>query len=701
MKYSYKIDTKLLPKVWVTWASTKNGEFNKRYWLNCQTGTKKEKPESWMHYENENDMVRHWNRPEGHCGLDWKTMKSKNIWVNSGSNVRYMYVKYHKGIDMLEIAAVGMDTTRAAEIKNWEYLGDRFFIDKDKNIFDQNGNTPSRYYVYEWHDAWNANVLFSTLMRLNYNDDAINEFKKFIGRDYFTIGNGRCVDIDSVWSMQLWYKTSQKPRGKGKEQQLTDMLTAIPLSDASDFAVKYPPKKLSDSDYYRDALRDVAYFERVSDEWSVIREFKRNDENTLTEVCRIYINDNGKTRIVSPSNKDWVPSTQRSHWSEYYNFVNKDEAIEKCNRIKYALESLPETEEYYLIDVLIRTLRFPEIEQLGKLGCSKIVKNIIYSSTPKADIKYNFGEYYNDKEKSILRRIGMTKPQLDVFNKLLDNGKYYDSKYIKGLKMMREAFGKDLSHLDIKSYERYLKGFTHIGDRFWSGIDSYARDIGFDVEKFIRNLIRLGEKREEIYGVVHDALNAYTRLNYGTAPEINWYFDDCSDAVRAHDAIIALKNEQDEERRAMWDMEAAERRKKEEEKRKKVDKERKQYEYEDDEYIIRLPKDSNEIVREGSMQHICIGGYTSRHATGDTNLFFLRKKSEPEFPFYAIEMNKFKNIVQIHGFGNKWLGNDPEAIPTVIRWLRKNGIQCDQKILTCKAKGYGSCNDYVPMPEVD
>jgi hypothetical protein len=64
-------------------------------------------------------------------------------------------------------------------------------------------------------------------------------------------------------------------------------------------------------------------------------------------------------------------------------------------------------------------------------------------------------------------------------------------------------------------------------------------------------------------------------------------------------------------------------------------------------------------------------------------------------------MNNDKQIVQIHGFGNRWLGNNPEAIPTVIRWLRKNGIICKDTILTCTASGYSSVNDYVPMPIVE
>jgi hypothetical protein len=148
-------------------------------------------------------------------------------------------------------------------------------------------------------------------------------------------------------------------------------------------------------------------------------------------------------------------------------------------------------------------------------------------------------------------------------------------------------------------------------------------------------------------------------------------------------------------------MAEAERRKKDDEKRKKVDEGRKHYEYEDDNFIIRLPKDVYEIIREGTMQSICIGGYTNSHSEGRTNLFFLRRKDAESLPFYAIEMDNNKRIVQIHGSCNKWLGNNPEAIPTVVRWLRKHGITCDDKILTCTARGYGRTNEYITMPIVD
>ena len=40
---NYALDTKMLPKVWLTWASTKDGMFNQRFWLNGQTGKRQTK----------------------------------------------------------------------------------------------------------------------------------------------------------------------------------------------------------------------------------------------------------------------------------------------------------------------------------------------------------------------------------------------------------------------------------------------------------------------------------------------------------------------------------------------------------------------------------------------------------------------------------------------------------------------------------
>lgn len=697
--FDYKIDTKMLPNVYITWASTKGGAFDKRYWLNCKTGEKKDTPEKWMYYPDESAITSTGWRVENRIGISYITERNHNIWVKSGSSVKYAYVKYHKDIDMLEVAAVGIDTTRKPEIHEWKYLGNRFFIDRNKKVVNQNGNVPNRYDLHSTCYAWDVPNMLSALSRLNTRDEFINEFKKFIGADYFTIGNGRCIKIEYLWHIQEWYKTVQKARGKGKEQALVDTLTSIVLSDASDFGTKYPIAKFHNG-RYEQTINGVTYFEKVNDDWNVLRIFDRADVDKLDETYRIYINKSGRLRCASYGPTGWITSNIPAfRWGHYSRLVNKDEAFKVCPLIKYAAESLKDRGEERIVDDLITALRYPEIEQISKLGCNRVVDSMLSDSYPKARLKEWFGNYYNEKEKNILRKIGMTKDQLEYYM-LQFEGNDWRKNPRGALIEMRSIFGDDLRHVDIESYKKYLTGMSYIRGTFWRSISSYADELHFDAARFTKNLIRIGEKNPSIYNTAHDAMNVARSLQHGTIPEVDWYFDGYSDAVRVHDALVAIKNRQDAERRARWDKDQAERLKKEEEKRIKIDEERKKYEYEDDNYIIRLPKNSNEIISEGSTQRICIGSYTSKHACGDTNLFFLRKKSDPDSPFYAIEM-KHDNIVQIHGFGNRWLGNNPEAIPTVIRWLRKHNINCSKEILTCTSIGYSSSRNYVAMPVVD
>ena len=666
------IDTNILPNIWLTWTTTKAV-----FYMNCATGVKQnDKPDIDFGYKS-----------------GYKCML-----INSGSRPRFGYAKYHEDLEMLELAEVTIDTTRKEDIKQWCYAGDKYFLKKDKTILDENGKVKTEgFNLSLHHHSRDFKTFLSWFYRIStaYN---VAEFKKFLGADTYTVGSGRIVDVTHAWHIQEWYKTKQKARSVGKQQKLTNKLVEIPLTEIDIISEKHPVDSVENRNYW--SRSGIIYFESLTDGWHVLRVLCPDNNNKYVERERMYINDDGTNRIVAPSKDGWFPSKQLRTYG-YYNLVNADEATTKCNRLKYIWPLINEVEKNAIRNVLISILRFPEIEQMIRLGYSKAALWITSSNTVRADLKYMFGDYYNDKETTLLRKTGLTKHQLDKYMQVYNSDSYYNGKCATALKEMRKLFGDGLLHLDNTSFNKYFDGFMQMNISWKRGAFYQLDDMNIDRVKFIKNAFRLGEKHNNIYTVLNDTINAYNRLNTGTHPEINWYFDSYSDVVRAHNAIDELRRAQEAERRAMWDMEYAERLKKEEEKRIKVDEKRKEYEYEDDSYVIRLPKDSNEIIREGNMQHICIGGYTTRHAYGQTNLFFLRRKSDPEAPFYAIEMDSTKRIVQIHGFGNRWLGCNPEAIPTVVRWLRKNGIKCDEKILTCKATGYCSVNEYVPMPVVD
>lgn len=80
-------------------------------------------------------------------------------------------------------------------------------------------------------------------------------------------------------------------------------------------------------------------------------------------------------------------------------------------------------------------------------------------------------------------------------------------------------------------------------------------------------------------------------------------------------------------------------------------KELKKYEFKYKELMIIPPKDSSEIIVEGKMQHICVGGYAERHSNGDTSILFIRKVDNPNKPFYTVEI-KDNEVVQVRGKRN-------------------------------------------------
>ncbi len=70
------------------------------------------------------------------------------------------------------------------------------------------------------------------------------------------------------------------------------------------------------------------------------------------------------------------------------------------------------------------------------------------------------------------------------------------------------------------------------------------------------------------------------------------------------------------------------------------------------EYFIRIPQTPAEVVAEGQALHHCVGGYSyiGNHATGKNPILFLRRTTEPDVPFYTMEVNVRTNeILQCEG----------------------------------------------------
>ena len=88
--------------------------------------------------------------------------------------------------------------------------------------------------------------------------------------------------------------------------------------------------------------------------------------------------------------------------------------------------------------------------------------------------------------------------------------------------------------------------------------------------------------------------------------------------------------------------------------------------------MIRLPFSTDEIKKEGEALHHCVGGYVNKVINGETEIFFIRRVSEPDKPFYTVEW-KNNEIKQCYGFKNCEKTPEIDAFVNTFIQLMNNG----------------------------
>ena len=74
------------------------------------------------------------------------------------------------------------------------------------------------------------------------------------------------------------------------------------------------------------------------------------------------------------------------------------------------------------------------------------------------------------------------------------------------------------------------------------------------------------------------------------------------------------------------------------------------------------------VAVEGNALHHCVGTYGKKHANGSTAIFFIRRASRPNEPWYTLELDEKKlevrqnrgkhncaRVPEVQAFENKWL----------------------------------------------
>lgn len=80
--------------------------------------------------------------------------------------------------------------------------------------------------------------------------------------------------------------------------------------------------------------------------------------------------------------------------------------------------------------------------------------------------------------------------------------------------------------------------------------------------------------------------------------------------------------------------------------------------------VLVVPKSPDEIRAEGETLHHCVGSYVEKVARGETNIFFVRKASEPDKPYFTLEYRDTK-VIQCRGLRNCEMPPDVKAFVKV------------------------------------
>lgn len=268
--------------------------------------------------------------------------------------------------------------------------------------------------------------------------------------------------------------------------------------------------------------------------------------------------------------------------------------------------------------------RHPNIEYLVKSGYGHLIKE--YCTGYWGGIKgLEIDESVNLKSNNLLKMLHLNRTEF----KLLQGKEHYYSSYVN----CREKFPKYKPEELLNVAEVYGCAF--------GSMSTDSKLTGLSVKRLARYL----KENKILCHDYYDYLNQCRKLKYNLKDTaINMPHDFYSVHERLSEII---KTETDKETEQAL--------------RERIP-ERVKFEFEYGNLILIQPEHIEEIVSEGKTLMHCVGGYVKRHALGQTNIFFIRKKSEPNVPYYTIEVSNSYSIVQCKGYRNDRQGEKPQEV---------------------------------------
>lgn len=564
-------------------------------------------------------------------------------------------------------------------------------------------------------------------------------FKKLFPNIVPLSGNTMAA-IDSLAMLEKFMLYKEPKLKEGKKQERLEDLISISDQRIPDLKVpNYEINRIFDSRATYDIVGfenvyKLATIQKVpcDEPMCVVRTFaatknKNGEIDEIKEGGRIYV---GKKEVIAC--RTLMDGTfihqpllnKPIHWNFNIEWDGNPDTV-KGTMLEYfssIVGDLPDEQKGSAIWCFIK---YPIVEQLFKTEGTKEFMcrffELALHQTPEMTLNCMFGSI-DYEEKSIYKKIGLNKYQLKKLAPMMAKNMPFVTSFgivsdgaigifkliASGLLGETNMFAMsirgrkiDVSHLDNNTTDKIAKltesvldisscmgsgGFLEI-----SGKDSYRFNRILQIAKSqkiqltnsltmtistwnLDTAIKICDKLILIH-CEEDSIRMPTNLysdfcrmvvSLRLQSRVKPYFDNREQLRDMHDELVELMNaERNIAKKNEWQKRLA-------------TCEWKNWEFDDDdEFIVVAPKVPSDIANEGITLHHCVKSYIDRVTMGYTNIMFIRRKSEPDVPFYTVEITNDKVIQQVHGFANKNACETPGLEEFIRKWERACKLSSD------------------------
>lgn len=527
------------------------------------------------------------------------------------------------------------------------------------------------------------------------------------------------VAISDYESMYEYFRTVENGvtclKKTGKKQDYIDKMVSYKLPDIDMENIEI--SSIGESVYKFAKIQKV---EGPEEPTCVIRTFHYiTNAKVLFEGGRIYVTKKTAEFCKKNNAGEYVAQPLLSkvhHWDFEIDKFPEDDT--KGTMLEYFGQVVTKIEPENRAIAIWMFLKEPFLESLAKLSSvdfiNRFIENLRHDTNLDNVYSQALGISKRDAKK-VFQALGISKQQFESLKDILpecmpqkisicEKNKYRDVltlgliPFLKG--MLTDNTAGDISSFDINTFNKYLE----------FAINTFSvYDVGRDSEKANTAINKVLELRGDIMRIfptfnMEDLFSLFCQMVLNEANRSGYYYDSMRDFRTFKDYLIMANRYEDraefkpkfsslEDMQVMHDnlsvlgqLENDRWIAKDFENRVPIWKpwEFKQEEIKDKNgnvkqealpFIVIAPTKPTDLAKEGTVLHHCVKSYIERVAKGTTNIMFIRKTSEPDTPFFTVEVSNEKQIEQVHGLCNRNADTEPGLQEFVKIWANKKHLK--------------------------